>query len=70
MDVDAEYDYEHGRIKKWKLKTTLHYLEEFGTGVLYAAKNLIKEDLLNSEYGKDNFLEFELVEIEIKYSEK
>lgn len=67
MEVDVRYS---KNIVDWRLETTLHYLEEFGTGVLYASKNLIEEDLFNSEYGRDNFLEFELVEIEINYKEK
>jgi hypothetical protein len=44
----------------------------FHLEILYNARNIIKEDLLRStmngeKYAAQNFLEFELVEIEVEY---
>lgn len=57
-------------------KTTLMYLiDEFMEDIVYNARNIIEEDLLASfykdeRYAAQNFLEFELVEIEIEYKIK
>ena len=53
----------------------MHFFDEFSPDCLYAAKNIIEEDLLRStmngeRYAALNFLEFELVEIEIEYKIK
>ena len=50
----------------------LHLLPDFDSEILYNARNIIEEDLMRStmngeRYAALNFLEFELVEIEIEY---
>ena len=50
----------------------LEFITEFDSSILYNAKNVIEEDLLRSvtngeKYAAKNFLEFELVEIEVEY---
>jgi hypothetical protein len=54
---------------------TMHLLEDFPTEGIYHAKNIIEEDLLRSRYkgeiyAANNFLEFELVELEVIFKEK
>lgn len=53
----------------------LHFINEFAPEITYKARNIIEEDLLRSRsrgerYASQNFLEFELVEIEIEYKVK
>jgi len=53
----------------------LHFINEFTPEIAYKARNIIEEDLLRStlkreRYAAQNFLEFELVEIEIEYKIK
>jgi len=53
----------------------LHFIDEFTPEITYKARNIIEEDLLRStmkgeRYAVQNFLEFELVEIEIEYKIK
>ena len=50
----------------------LEIIDDFHPDILYNARNIIEEDLLRSimngeRYAAQNFLEFELVEIEIEY---
>lgn len=59
-----------GKIEKFEI--ILQFVESFNEHVLYNARNIIEEDLLNSnmdgeKYASQNFEEFELVEIEIEY---
>ena len=78
---DVKFAYRHRPTKQWVFlspsfdfgKTIyLDYIDEFDPGILYSARNIIEEDLLRSRwknmyYAAENFLEFELVEIEIEY---
>ena len=53
----------------------MHFINEFAPEITYKARNIIEEDLLRStmkgeRYAAQNFLEFELVEIEIEYKIK
>ena len=53
----------------------LDFITEFDSSILYNAKNVIEENLFRSilngeKYAALNFLEFELVEIEIEYKIK
>jgi hypothetical protein len=53
----------------------LHFINEFTPEITYKARNIIEEDLLRSvtngeRYAAQNFLEFELVEIEVEYKIK
>lgn len=62
-----------GKIEKFEI--ILQFVESFNEHILYNARNIIEEDLLNSNmngerYAALNFLEFELVEIEIEYKIK
>ena len=50
----------------------LEIIDDFNPDILYNARNIIEEDFLRSfmngeRYAVKNFLEFELVEIEIQY---
>lgn len=81
---EKKFAYRHKPTGKWVLLETPHKLknlvecclvDEFTDASLYRAKNIIEEDLLrsawnNEKYASQNFLEFELVEIEIEYKIK
>ena len=70
---------QHSRYSNGKLEyfgMGLDLIDDFQANrVVYSAKNIIEEDLLRStmngeRYAALNFLEFELVEIEIQYKIK
>ncbi len=53
----------------------LHFIHEFAPEITYKARNIIEEDLLRSvtngeRYAAQNFLEFELVGVEVEYKIK
>lgn len=53
----------------------LDFINDFNPDITYRARNIIEENLLRSvmngrKYAAQNFLEFELVEIEIEYKVK
>lgn len=65
--ITKNRDHEYGGVHY-----QLYFINEFTPDVLYSARNIIEEDFLNSWYlgdlyAKKNFLEFELVKIEIEY---
>jgi hypothetical protein len=79
--VEKKFAYKHKPTNTWvymetnivrkkplKFQTTLEFLPEFCTGVLYASSEFLEKDLKNSDYGAENFLEFELVQINISYT--
>lgn len=81
---ETKFAYRHKPTGKWvSLETfinnwdvTMHLVDEFiPEEMAYKARNVIEEDLLRStmngeKYAALNFLEFELVEIEIEYKIK
>ena len=82
--TETKYAYRHKPTGKWcyiyfshhiKPQVYLLFRDVFHTEILYNARNIIEEDLLRStmngeRYAAQNFLEFELVEIEIEYKIK
>jgi hypothetical protein len=53
----------------------LNLIDDFQPDILYSSRNIIEEDLTRSimngeRYAAKNFLEFELVEIEVQYKIK
>jgi hypothetical protein len=80
---ETKFAYRHKPTGKWVFLETfisnwdvyLQLVDEFVPDCAYNAKNVIEEDLLRStmnseKYAAQNFLEFELVEIEIEYKVK
>jgi len=80
---ETKFAYHHKPTGKWVVLETfisnwdvyLHLVDEFISECVYNARNVIEEDLLRStvngeNYAAKNFLEFELVEIEIEYKIK
>ena len=78
---ETKFAYRHKPTGKWVVFERLGYnveiylADEFDTDCLYKARNIIEEDLIRStmdgqKYAAQNFLEFELVEIEIQYKIK
>lgn len=73
-NLGPSYNYDGNLLKFNNME--LRLINEFQTHeVLYSARNIIEEDLLRSvmngeRYAAKNFLEFELVEIEIQYKIK
>jgi hypothetical protein len=81
---ETKFAYRHKPTGKWvALKTFInnwdvymHLVDEFvPEHMAYLARNIIEEDLLLStmngeKYAAQNFLEFELVEVEIEYRVK
>ena len=80
---ENKFAYRHKPTNQWcyidicKLnnQSYLHFTPEFDSEIFYNARNIIEEDLLRSvmngeRYAALNFLEFELVEIEIQYKIK
>jgi hypothetical protein len=81
---ETKFAYRHKPTGKWVLLETPHkfkslveccLVDDFVYACLYRAKNIIEEDLIRSmingeEYAAQNFLEFELVEVEIEYRVK
>ena len=74
--TETKFAYRHKPTGKWVFFISfwdICLLDEFTPeGMLYKARNVIEEDLLNStmngeRYAALNFSEFELVEIEIEY---
>jgi hypothetical protein len=81
IHTETKYAYRHKPTGKWVVFERLGYnveiylADEFDTDCLYKARNFIEEDLLCStmngeKYAAQNFLEFELMEIEIEYKIK
>ena len=69
------HSYNYGGIGWGSRIVDLHLVDEFTPTILYNARNIIEEDLIRStmngeRYAAKNFLEFELVEIEIEYKLK
>jgi len=78
---ETKFAYRHKPTGQWVVFERLGYnveiylTDEFDTDCLYKARNIIEEDLIRStmdgqKYAALNFLEFELVEIEIEYKIK
>ncbi len=81
---ETKFAYRHKPTGKWVALETfvsnwdvyMHLVDEFvPEEMAYKARNVIEEDLLRStmngeKYAAQNFLEFELVEIEIEYKLK
>jgi hypothetical protein len=80
---ETKFAYRHKPTGKWVYLETfennfdvnLHLIDDFCSEIVYRARNIIEEDLLRSvtngeRYAALNFLEFELVEIEIEYKIK
>lgn len=84
IHTETKFAYRHKPTGKWVALETfisnwdvyMHLVDEFvPEEMAYKARNIIEEDLMrstmNSErYAAQNFLEFELVEIEIEYKIK
>jgi hypothetical protein len=77
---ETKFAYRHKPTGKWAVLKTfasnwdvyLHLVNEFNSHCVYNARNVIEEDLMRSKmngekYASQNFLEFELVEIEVEY---
>lgn len=81
IHTETKFAYRHKPTGKWVALETfisnwdvyMHLVDEFAPEEMaYKARNIIEEDLLRStmndeRYAAQNFLEFELVEIEIEY---
>ncbi len=81
---ETKFAYRHKPTGKWVALETfisnwdvyMHLVDEFvPEHMAYKARNIIEEDLMRStmngeKYAAQNFLEFELVEIEIEYKIK
>lgn len=86
IHTETKFAYRHKPTGKWvyigsefsirdKWTSFIIFLDEIAPDIFYSARNLIEEDLFNSNmngerYAAKNFLEFELVEIEIEYKIK
>lgn len=84
IHTETKFAYRHKPTGKWCFLETffsnwdvyLHLVDEFiPENMAYNARNIIEEDLLRSimngeRYAALNFLEFELVEVEIEYKLK
>lgn len=81
---ETKFAYRHKPTGKWVVLETfvnnwdvnMHLVDEFiPEEITYKARNVIEEDLMRStmngeRYAALNFLEFELVEIEVEYKIK
>lgn len=80
IHTETKFAYRHKPTNQWcyidicqlNNKSYMHFIPEFDSAILYSARNIIEEDLLRStmngeRYAALNFLEFELVEIEVEY---
>jgi hypothetical protein len=81
---ETKFAYRHKPTGKWVALETfvsnwdvyMHLVDEFVPELMaYQARNVLEEDLLRStmngeKYAAQNFLEFELVEIEVEYKIK
>lgn len=83
IHTETKFAYRHKPTGKWvyigsefsirdKWTPFIVFLDEIAPDIFYSARNIIEEDLLKSNmngerYAALNFLEFELVEIEIEY---
>ena len=78
---ETKFAYRHKPTGEWVVFERLGYnvemylIDEFDADCLYKARNIIEEDLIRStmngeRYAAQNFLEFELVEVEIEYKIK
>ena len=79
---ETKFAYRHKPTGKWVAldffifsDPYLFLIDEFVPKIAYKARNIIEEDLMRSrykgeKYAAQNFLEFELVEIEIEYKIK
>jgi hypothetical protein len=81
---ETKFAYRHKPTGKWVFIETfsnepkfvlMHFVDDFCSDIIYSARNIIEEDLMRSRYkgeryAAQNFLEFELVEIEIEYKIK
>lgn len=84
IHTETKFAYRHKPTGKWVALETfisnwdvyMHLVDEFiPENMAYNARNIIEEDLLRSimngeRYAALNFLEFELVEVEIEYKLK
>lgn len=82
IHTETKFAYRHKPTGKWVALETftgndpyLFLIDEFTPEITYKAINIFEEDLLRStmngeRYAAQNFLEFELVEIEIEYKIK
>ena len=81
IHTETKFAYRHKPTGKWcflevlGFNVEMYLLDEFESEILYNARNIIEEDLLRSimngeKYAAKNFLEFELVEVEIEYRVK
>ena len=84
IHTETKFAYRHKPTGKWVALETfisnwdvyMHIVDEFvPEEMAYKARNIIEEDLMRStmngeKYAAKNFLEFELVEIEIQYKIK
>lgn len=81
IQTETKFAYRHKPTGKWCVfevlgsNVEMYLLDEFDSEILYNARNIIEEDLLRStmngeRYAALNFLEFELVEIQIEYKIK
>jgi hypothetical protein len=81
---ETKFAYRHKPTGKWVALETfvsnwdvyMHLVDEFVPELMaYQARNVLEEDLLRStmngeKYAAQNFLEFELVEVEVEYKIK
>ena len=78
---ETKFAYRHKPTSKWVVferlgyNVEMYFIDDFDADCLYSARNIIEEDLLRStlngeRYAAQNFLEFELIEIEIEYKIK
>ena len=83
---ETKFAYHHAPTGKWaffEIETIqfmprcvyMHFFDEFSPDCLYAARNIIEEDLLRSTMNGERYAikhpeEFELLEIEIEYKIK
>lgn len=84
IHIESKFAYRHKPTGKWCMLETflssldvyLHLVDDFLPECMaYSARNVIEEDLMRStmngeKYAAQNFLEFELVEIEVQYKIK
>lgn len=82
IHTETKFAYRHKPTGKWVAldffifnDPYLFLIDEFVPEIAYKARNIIEEDLIRStmdgqKYAAQNFLEFELVEIEIEYKIK
>ena len=84
IHTETKFAYRHKPTGKWVALETfvsnwdvyMHLVDEFVPELMaYQARNVLEEDLIRStmnseKYAAQNFLEFELVEIEVEYKIK